>query len=174
MSAYPWKIYGAFELDKNSPKAWQALFRNAVLSPTGLADAAGVYVIAVTNRERNRIRYIGMTYKLGFAAEIFSQRNLECVWDIIRLERSKTIRVWLFAKPYPKRPGFSVDRRLYRQAHLLEQLLIMHARAAGHTLINTKKMQSAEGIAAQGLFGTRMRGPRPSAAEIIGTALKMW
>lgn len=173
MVARPWQVYGPFELDKKSALTWKQLFHNHVGNQPGLVNATGVYVIAVSNRSSDRIRYIGMTYKQGFETEIFSQRNIQDVWNAIELQKCRAIIIWLFAKPNAFHSGFSKDKRIYRQAHLLEDLLIMHARAAGHKLINTKKMKSAEGISVRGLFGTNSRGAKPKAATTIAAALKI-
>lgn len=164
MVARPWKVYGPFELNKHSNDDWCDLLRMECKGFPKLTLARGAYVISVTNGSRDRIRYIGMTDKQDFLKEIFSARNRQCVWDIIQRERGR-IRVYLFAKSNQSRSGYSVDHRLYRQSHLLEELLIMHARAAGHKLINTKKLKSAEGISVSGVFGKFNRG-KPSAAVV--------
>jgi len=114
-----------------------------------------------------------MTHDPGFQAEIFSQRNYRILWNELERERSRCIRLWLFAKPLLRRHGFCWDRRLKKQSELLEQLMIMHARAAGHTLINTMKMRAAEGIAVEGLFGANCRGRRSSAVETLSEALAL-
>jgi hypothetical protein len=138
-----------------------------------LCWAAGVYVIAIRNGARDRIRYIGMTYEQGFRAEVFSQRNERDVWSVLDQQKGRQV-VWLFVKPTPTGRGFSWDQRVKSQAHLLEQLLIMHARASGHTLVNTKKMKSAEAIAVKGLFGTRRAaGQLPSSVRTIANALNL-
>jgi hypothetical protein len=173
MVARPWTIHGPFPLDKHSSSTWKELLRDEVKKHLGLNEAIGVYVIAVSNRGNDRIRYIGMTYAQGFEAEIFSPRNVRDVWDVLQIEKSQTLNIWLFAKPNVSRVGYSTDSGLYRQAHLLEELLIMHAKAAGHKLINTKKMKSAEGIAVKGLFGVRARGARSKAALTISKALAL-
>ena len=59
------------------------------------------------------------------------------------------------------------------QAFLLETLFIMHAKAAGHTLINRAKMKSAEGIAVEGLFGKRRRGRKPAGLLEISELLAL-
>jgi len=102
-----------------------------------------------------------MTHAQGFEAEIFSQRNMTLIWNRISGERNSKICIWLVAKKTASRRGYSWESRMENESYLLETLFIMHAKAAGHTLINRAKMKSAEGIAVEGLFGKRARG-RPS------------
>ncbi|MBC7987859.1 MAG: hypothetical protein H7X93_14500 [Sphingomonadaceae bacterium] len=164
-------MHGPFELDKHSSLTWKQLFREQTRRYPGLSDAAGVYIIATTNRTKDSICYIGMTHWQGFEAEAFSQRNVELVWDVISEMRNRAIKIWLIAKRTPARKGFSWDSRIERQSFLLETLLIMHAKAAGHRLINTSKMKSAEGIAVEGLFGKRKRGRQSAGSTSLASAL---
>lgn len=173
MVTRPWQIYGPFELDKHNEASWEQLFQEALYKHEHLDCAIGVYVIAISNRNRDRIKYIGMTHSQDFTREVFSQANKIKVWNDIITLRSRTIRLWLFAKPNEDRAGYSTDNRLYKQAHLLEELLIMHAQAAGHELINIKKIKSAEGLAVEGMFGVKKRaGAKTKAAKTLSTCLK--
>jgi hypothetical protein len=173
MVSRSWKVYGPFELDKHREEGWCDLFRESTSGVVGLADAAGVYIIAVSNRQSHQIKYIGMTHQQGFALEIFSQRNRSLVWDQIGDKRSRCITIWLIAKPTPTGRAFSWDQRMERQSFLLETLFIMHAKAAGHALINTSKMKSADGIAVAGLFGAYTRGVRSRGVKELSETLKL-
>jgi len=171
MVSRPWKLLGPFHIDKHSPLAWKSLFRDATRRYSGLADAVGVYIIGSSIGSTTRIRYVGMTFDQGFEREVFSQRNCGLVWDPLLDLRTGQVKLWLVAKPTPSGRGYSADWRLKYQAHLLETLFIMHAKAAGHKLLNTKKMKSADGISVSGLFGNRRRGKRAAGLIELANAL---
>lgn len=96
-----------------------------------------MYIIGSTLRDNLRIRYVGMTYYQGFEAEVFSQRNCPLIWDRLVGVRTSEVKLWPIAKKNVSGRGYCWDARLERQAFLLESLLIMHAKAAGHKLMNT-------------------------------------
>ena len=150
----PWKIFGPVLMDRHDERSWKNLFCDTAVSVEGIADARGVYVIGTVGRGGDHIRYIGMTGRQSFATEMFTPHKLANVWDKLEERgQARQVKVWLFAKRSPKGSGFSNDRRLERQAFLLESLLIMYARAAGHQLVNIQKMKSAIGMSVDGLFG---------------------
>lgn len=166
-------MHGPFALDKRADCSWKKLLREATKSYRGLADAAGVYLIATTFGRRTRIRYIGMTHNQGFESEIFSQRNRALVWDRLYDEKNSNIRVWLIAKRTASGKQYCWQSKMANESYLLETLFIMHAKAAGHKLINTAKMKSADGIAVEGLFGKRSRGPKSKGLEEIQSLLAL-
>ena len=168
-----WKVYGSFDLLKKSELSWSKQFELAVSAHSGLFKASGVYVICTTHGGNHRIRYIGMTHEQGFAKEVFSQANNSKVWKIIEQEKCSKITVWLIAKPKIKQSGFAWHSSMKPQSSLLETLFIMHARAAGHKLINIKKLKAADEIAVEGLFGIRKKGKKPKSLMALSKLLVM-
>ena len=168
-----WKVYGSFELLKKSEYSWSKQFEFAVQAQFGLLDAGGVYIICTTHGTSHRVRYIGMTHRQGFAKEIFSQANNTKVWSVIETEKCSKITIWLVAKPKVKHSGFAWQKSMENQSYLLETLFIMHAKAAGHNLINIKKMKSADEIAVEGLFGVRKRGKKAKSLLALAKILVM-
>lgn len=169
----PWKAYGAFELKKSGKEAWATLFKFAVHQIYGLADACGVYIICATHGQNHKIRYVGMTHQQGFIREIFSQANIKKVWTPLEKEKCSRVSIWLIAKPKIKHSGFSWSAAMKTQSGLLETLFIMHAKAAGHKLINIKKHKAADDISVEGLFGAKIkkRGPRPKSLVTLASIL---
>jgi hypothetical protein len=167
----PWQVYGSFGLQKNSKKTWQQLFQDAVHPHEGLQDAAGVYVICTTHGKNHKIRYVGMTHQLGFKREIFSAANQSKVWAVIENEKCSAVTIWLIAKPKSKHAGFSWHASMKVQSGYLETLFILHAKAAGHILINNKKMKATDAIAVEGLFGVKKRGRRSQSLKTLADLL---
>ena len=160
-----WKIFGPFEMDRADGRSWKKLFCDTAELSLGVSSARGVYVIGTVGRSGDHIRYVGMTGRQTFATEMFTPHKIENVWTKLEEGRPRIIKVWLFAKPKPKGSGFTNDKRLEKQAYLLETLLIMYARAAGHKLVNIKKMKSAIGMSVDGLFGHQGPGRKPRVAN---------
>jgi hypothetical protein len=171
MAAQPWTVFGPFEVGRGVCRERRGRLWDSA-ADDDLCDAAGVYIIATSIGARVRIAYIGMTHEQGLSAELFSQRNEREVWPKALARRGR-VKVWLFAKRHASRDRYAYTAKLKRQSHLLEQLLIMHARASGHDLVNTKKMKSAVGIAVHGLFGSRPRGRPAQSVLAIGEALQL-
>lgn len=167
----PWKMYGPFNMDRTDDRSWKRLFRDTTKTVPGIAGARGVYVVGSAARAGDHIQYIGMTGRQSFATEMFAPHKIDKVWTMLEGRRSRIVRVWLFAKPKPNGAGFTNDRRLGKQAYLLESLLIMYARAAGHRLVNVKKMKSAIGMSVEGLFGHQGRGRKPKVSNEFGEIL---
>ncbi|MGZ8363034.1 MAG: hypothetical protein ACXW3D_04160 [Caulobacteraceae bacterium] len=152
----PFKAYGPFELSGDTKRDLKGSFTEEV--DWILAGAWGVYVLGIRYGDSYRVLYIGKTScENGFQSEIFAGEHKTRIWRRIREIRGTPV-VWLLAKPNVGRSGYCCDARVDTQAAMLETMMIMHAKAAKHKLLNHSKTLLSQSISVEGLFGAFPKG----------------
>jgi hypothetical protein len=166
------QVYGPFEFDKK--KVQNKDYRKAKWDEcdskhAGLAQAKGLYLYSLKNKQNFVPQYVGITNKQGFEREVFRDGNLLKISNLLQGEKG-SLQIHLIAKPKATHSGFSNQIKA-DTLRWLERLILFSCLTKNPDMLNKSHRVFLKSVEIERVTGEESRGKKPRSVKTFMSSL---